>query len=113
LDACPVGALEEAGVLNATKCISYLTLEHRSDLPASAELHGYIAGCDLCQTACPYNANAPDGQEPQFQPRVEILDLKKEDALQMSREEFKEFTKNSALERVKYDMWKRNVTFSI
>ncbi len=110
LDACPVGALEEAGVLNATKCISYLTLEHRSDLPTSAELHGYVAGCDLCQTVCPYNANAPEGQEAQFQPRTEILNLKKEDAVQMSQAEFKKFTENSALERIKYPMWKRNLS---
>lgn len=108
LDACPVGALEEAGALNATKCISYLTLEHRSALPDSAELHGYLAGCDLCQTACPYNANAPEGREPGFQPREMVLNLDAKKAERMSEGEFKAFTKDSALERIKYPMWKRN-----
>lgn len=108
LEACPVGALEEAGLLNANKCISYLTLEHRSEIPAGRELHGYLAGCDLCQTACPYNTHAPAGREEAFQPRPEILALTPESAVQMSEREFKDFTRNSALERIKYPMWKRN-----
>lgn len=110
LDACPTGALEEPGLLNAVKCISYLTLEHRSALPQGARLHGYLAGCDLCQTACPYNTNAPAGLEKAFQPRPEILGLTREKAAQMSEAEFKDFTRNSALERIKYPMWKRNLS---
>jgi epoxyqueuosine reductase len=109
MDACPVGALEEAGVLNATKCISYLTLEHRSDLPENTNLHGYLAGCDLCQTACPYNVHAPQSLEPTFQPRPEILSLSADSTASMSPAEFKQFTQNSALERIKYPMWQRNV----
>jgi epoxyqueuosine reductase len=108
MDACPVGALEETGVLNATKCISYLTLEHRSDLPKNTNLHGYLAGCDLCQTACPYNVHAPEGGEPAFQPRPEILNLSPGSTSSMSPAEFKQFTQNSALERIKYPMWQRN-----
>jgi epoxyqueuosine reductase len=111
MDACPVNALEEAGVLNANKCISYLTLEHRSDLPENTHLHGYLAGCDICQTVCPYNVNAPKGQEPAFQPRAEVLHLSSDSAT-MSQFEFKQFTQNSALERIKYPMWKRNLKSS-
>jgi epoxyqueuosine reductase len=109
LDACPVGALEEPGLLNANKCISYLTLEHRSPLPATAELHGYLAGCDLCQTVCPYNQKAPAGREPAFQPRPEVLALTSARAGAMVETEFETFTDHSALERVKFPMWKRNV----
>jgi epoxyqueuosine reductase len=108
LEACPVGALEAPGLLNANKCISYLTLEHRSDFPENIQLHGYLAGCDLCQTVCPYNARAPEGHEPGFQPGPEILELTHEKAGAISESKFKEFTKNSALERIKYPMWKRN-----
>ncbi len=111
LDACPTGALEEPGLLNATKCISYLTLEHRSALPEIG-LHGYLAGCDLCQTVCPYNVNAPAGREEAFQPRLEILRLTGEKAGQMTEPEFKAFTRKSALERIKFPMWKRNVSHS-
>ncbi len=108
LDACPTGALEAPGLLNAVKCISYLTLEHRSPLPPGASLHGYLAGCDLCQTSCPYNANAPAGREAAFQPRPEILALTREQAVRMSERELKEFTRDSALERIKFPMWVRN-----
>jgi epoxyqueuosine reductase len=113
LDACPVGALEEPGVLNATKCISYLTLEHRSDFKGKLDLHGYLAGCDLCQTVCPYNANAPANREEAFAPLPEILDLTREKASQMSEGAFKDFVNNSALERIKYPMWKRNAMESV
>jgi epoxyqueuosine reductase len=109
MDACPTGALEEAGVLNANKCISYLTLEHRSNFPPNTDLHGYLAGCDLCQTVCPYNSDAPPGREPAFQPRPEILHLSRESALRMTPTEFKRFTQNSALERIRYPMWMRNL----
>jgi epoxyqueuosine reductase len=108
LDACPTGALEESGFLNAVKCISYLNLEHRSDLPEGARLHGYLAGCDLCQTACPYNGPAPGGTEPSFQPLPEILSLTLEKAADMGPEEFAGLVRDKALERVKYPMWKRN-----
>ncbi|HVM33539.1 MAG TPA: tRNA epoxyqueuosine(34) reductase QueG [bacterium] len=108
LDACPTGALEEPGLLNATKCISYLTLEHRSDFKEAPRLKGYLAGCDLCQTACPYNQQAPAGREPAFLPRPEILALTAEKAAALSEAEFKTFTRHSALERIKYPMWKRN-----
>jgi epoxyqueuosine reductase len=112
LDACPVGALEEPGLLNANKCISYLTLEHRSEFSGNVGLHGYLAGCYLCQTVCPYNTNAPAGRAESFQPRSEVLELTGSIASQLSEKEFKEFTKNSALERIKYPMWKRNVARS-
>ena len=109
LDACPVGALEEPGLLNATKCISYLTLEHRSPLPEKAELHGYLPGCDLCQTVCPYNQKAPAGREPAFRPRPEVLALTLETSVGMDEKGFKALTHHSALERVRFPMWKRNV----
>lgn len=109
LDACPVGALEEPGLLNATKCISYLTLEHRSPLPEKAELHGYLAGCDLCQTVCPYNQKAPAGREPAFRPRPAVLALTLETSAGMDEQGFKALTHHSALERVKFPMWDRNV----
>jgi len=110
LEACPVGALEEPGLLNANKCISYLTLEHRTDFKESVDLQGYLAGCDLCQTVCPYNANAPAGLVESFQPRPGLLALTASQASRLTEPEFKAFTKDSALERIKYPMWKRNAS---
>lgn len=114
LDSCPTGALIGPGQLDARRCISYLTLEHRSEFPENlhGKLSGYIAGCDICQTCCPYNAGAPAGREEAFKPNDEMRDLDLEKAASMSEETFHAFTKDSALERVKYPMWIRNITAS-
>jgi epoxyqueuosine reductase len=71
LEACPTGALVGPGILDARKCISYLTIEHRGDLPV--EWHGslgtHLYGCDICQEVCPWNASTPTSADPAWQPR--------------------------------------------
>lgn len=71
LDACPTDAFVQPYVLDATKCISYLTIEHRS--PVAHELRdqmdGWLLGCDVCQDVCPWNRKAPLTDEPMFHSR--------------------------------------------
>jgi epoxyqueuosine reductase len=57
LDACPTGALEEAHVLNANKCIAYLTIEYKSEFAKANSIGNHVFGCDICQIVCPYNNN--------------------------------------------------------
>jgi len=110
LDACPTGALTAPGQMDARRCISYLTLEHKSEIPTEfhGKLSGYPAGCDLCQACCPHNAGAPSGREKSFRPTDEMKNLDLKSAGSMPEEAFRSFTGKSALERVKFRMWRRN-----
>jgi len=76
LEACPTGALVDDGVLDSTRCLSYLTIELRSAIPDEhrSSLGRHVYGCDICQEVCPYNQPAPTSRDPAWQPR-EGLDL--------------------------------------
>lgn len=72
LESCPTNALAEPGVLDATKCISYLTIELRGPIPAEARdaVSNHVFGCDICQEVCPWNQVAARSRRPEWQPRA-------------------------------------------
>ncbi len=75
LDACPTGALVEPYLLDATKCISYLTIEYKKEIPAelAGQFGGWAFGCDICNEVCPWNLRfAADSVVPELRPRGDL-----------------------------------------
>ena len=110
IESCPTQALGEYKI-DARKCISYLTIEHRGDFPDDkSDLHGWIYGCDVCQEVCPWNEKFSIKTElDEFKPRVEIANFKRDDWDNLSEEDFKKIFKGSAVKRTKYVGLKRNI----
>ena len=71
IEACPTQALVAPGVLDSTRCISYLTIEQRGPIPVefAAAVGSHVYGCDVCQEVCPWNQTAPSSSDPAWQPR--------------------------------------------
>lgn len=107
LSACPTQALEPHE-LDARKCISYLTLEKRGEWESKISTSGFLAGCDLCQEVCPFNTKAVKYAPPQE--RASHLVLEKSRLEQETEEEYRARVKGTALSRVKYADFKRNLS---
>jgi epoxyqueuosine reductase len=103
LDACPTQAFPTPGVLDARRCISYLTIERREAIPVDlrAQLDGWIFGCDICQEVCPWNRKAPLGSVPELQPRPDLESLDLYDVLRMTEDEFQSRFRGTALLRTR------------
>lgn len=111
LEACPTGALEGPRHLNARKCLSYLTIENRGEIPAeqAACLGNRLYGCDTCQEICPWNRFARPTRIEAFRPAPTLLSLRKEDLKGFSREEYNRIFAKSAVKRAKYEGLIRNI----
>jgi epoxyqueuosine reductase len=115
LDACPTGALVEAGVLDSTRCISYLTIELRGGIPETrrAGIGTHVYGCDVCQEVCPYNQVPPRSDDPAWQPRP-ALDLPRlVDLWRRPDTELRRVVKGSAMTRAKLTGLRRNLAVAI
>ena len=112
IDACPTGALRGDGTLDARLCLSYLTIEQRGDLPAeAAEGMGHcFYGCDRCAEACPWNERfARNTEVEELQPRPTLLCMDKADWQQLTREQYTEIFRKSAVKRAKWEGLARNL----
>ncbi len=110
LDACPTNAFPQAYRMDASRCISYLTIEHRGDIstPQKQMMGNWIFGCDVCQEVCPYNRGAPLTREPGFAVREPGPNPSLEDILGWSVEDYRRTLRGRAMKRAKLDMLKRN-----
>lgn len=112
IDACPAGAIMEGGCLNAERCISYQTIENKSDKisePVASKMSNRVYGCDICQQVCPWNKKSQPHQTPDFNPSQAFLSLTKEALEQLTEEDFRLIFKGSAVKRAKYKGLMRNV----
>jgi len=115
LEACPTHALVAPGVLDSRRCISYLTIELRGDIPAErrAAIGSHVYGCDICQDVCPFNAVAPRSEDPAWQPRP-AWDLVNLVALAArSDDELAAGLRGSPMRRTKAQGLRRNVGIAI
>jgi epoxyqueuosine reductase len=133
LDACPTQAFVEPYVMDARKCISYLTIELRGTIPEEYRepMGNHVFGCDICQDVCPWNRRAPISAIPQFQPRVfpspdencdgtsapsedeSLLLPRLEWLVQLTEAEFRELFRGSPIKRAKWRGLVRNACIAL
>ena len=111
LDECPTDALKPY-ILDSSKCISYLTIEHRGamDVVYQDKLDDWIYGCDICQQVCPWNIKfSKTSNENRFFINDELKNNSKEDWENLTKEKFKKLFSKSAMKRTKYEGLARNI----
>lgn len=113
IDACPTDAIPQPYVIDANKCISYLTIELKDELPTGFEgdMENWIFGCDICQDVCPWNRFSTPHQEEAFQPHESLGEMKKHNWQELTEETFRVIFKNSAVKRTKYKGLMRNIDY--
>ncbi len=113
IDACPTGAIVSPKVIDSTKCISYLTIENKGEIPEEfkGRMDNRMYGCDICQEACPWTWKSRPHQEDRFIPNSMVLEMTRSDWRELTPERFSVLFKNSAVKRTKYTGLRRNIDF--
>ena len=112
IDACPTAAIKENRIIDSSKCLSYLTIENKGEIPEEyAEKAGSrFFGCDICQEVCPWNNKAKETRIEEFKPLQKIIDYTSEQWKNITEEEFLSIFKNSAVLRAGYKGFMRNIS---
>lgn len=115
IDACPTEAITGPYQLDARRCISYLTIEHRGEIDPglSGKFGNWMYGCDICQDVCPWNRDPPAASDPALKPRWATGSLDPAEVLRWTDEDYRRELKGSAMKRVKLPMLQRNARIVI
>jgi epoxyqueuosine reductase len=115
LEACPTNALVEPGVLDSTRCLSYLTIELRTSIPEAhrPSVGSHVYGCDICQEVCPYNQPAPTSGDAPWQPRAGLDLPRLVDLWSRHDTDLRQLLKGSAMTRAKLVGLRRNLAVAM
>lgn len=113
IDACPTNAIVAPYTIDGSRCISYLTIELKNEIPQEfkGKMDNWMFGCDVCQDVCPWNRFSTPHHEDQFKPKEELLEFNKTELVEMTDEVFKRVFRNSPVKRTKFSGLKRNIDF--
>ena len=114
LDACPTGAIVEPYVVDATRCLSYLTIEQRGEVTTDLRpaIREQVYGCDLCQEVCPWNRRAATSDDPAWQPRAGLRAPRLIDLCQRTDEAWRPLLKHSAMRRAGMRRIRRSLAYA-
>lgn len=114
MDSCPTGAITAAYEVDARRCISYLTIEHKGEIPVEFRkaLGNRIYGCDDCQLVCPWNRFAQEG-DPEFAPRHNLDQATLLDLFSWDESTFLNKMAGSPIRRIGYEQWQRNISIAL
>jgi epoxyqueuosine reductase len=113
IDACPTQAIVGPYIVDGSKCISYLTIELKENIPSDfkGKMDNWAFGCDVCQDVCPWNRFSKPHSEPLFNNEHNLFQWSEKDWKEITEEVFKKVFKNSAVKRTGYKGLKRNIDF--
>lgn len=113
IDACPTGAIIQPYVVDGSKCISYFTIELKGAIPEpmAGKFEDWMFGCDICQEVCPWNRFSKKHEEPAFEPHPQLLEMTRQDWIELTQDTFQELFKKSAVKRTGFEGLKRNIQF--
>jgi epoxyqueuosine reductase len=113
VDACPTEAIVAPYIVDGSRCISYLTIELKNEIPLEfkGKMDNWMFGCDICQDVCPWNKFSVLHNEPAFTPANELLGMSKTDWQEITEDVFQKVFRNSPVKRTKFAGLKRNLEF--
>lgn len=115
IQECPTQAILDNGIVDARRCISYLTIEHSTSIPLALRpaVGNRIYGCDDCQLVCPWNHFTQPNSEPDFEPRWQLDQTSLLELFNWSESDFNNHLAGSPIRRIGYERWNRNIAVAL